>query len=400
MTKPFLPYGTQWIDEADVAAVVDCLRGPLLTQGPYIEKFETELCRATGAAHAVAVGSGTAALHLAALCTLAPGETVLTTPNSFVATSNAILYAGARPRFVDIAPDGGIDLDRVAAALEADRSIRALFPVHFGGRMADPERLAALRARFGLRIVEDCAHALGAFRAGAGGAVFRAGDCAHADAAILSFHPVKHITTAEGGALLTNDGEIARRARRLRSHGIERERFADPAAAFDESGERNPWYYEMAELGFHYRMCDLQAALGLSQIAKLDLFLERRRALAARYCALLADDPRIRPLHPFDPGSAYHLFVVRIDFAGAGIGRGALMRALAARGIGTQVHYIPIHRQPHYRALGCGDAPTPEMDRCYGECLSLPLFPRMADPDVDRVVAALRECLDAGRRSA
>lgn len=393
MADAFLPYGTQWIDEEDVAAVADCLRSSHLTQGPRVPEFEAALRRATGAAHAVAVSSGTAALHLSALALLSPGERAITTPNSFVATSNAILLAGARPVFVDIQGDGGIDLDLAEWELERDPTIRALFPVDFGGRMTDPDRLARLRAKFGVIVVEDCAHSLGATCAGSGGATVRAGACRDADAAILSFHPVKHVTTGEGGAILTNDEAIARRARLLRSHGIERSTFADGGRAFDEAGEANPWYYEMNELGFHYRMSDLQAALGLSQLRKLDRFLAKRRALAARYVERLAGHPLVSPLHPFDPGAAYHLFVVRIDFARAGVRRGALMRELSARGIGSQVHYLPIHRQPYYRSLGHGGEATPAMDRYYEECLSLPLFPKMEAEDADRVVAELSSLL-------
>ena len=319
----FIPYGRQWLGAEEIAAVEAVLGGDLLTTGPRVAEFERALAAYCGARYAVAVSSGTAALHLASLALLRPGDKVLTTPNSFLATANAILYAGARPLFVDIGKDGNLDLELCAERLRRDSRIKALYAVHFSGRPCAQEKLARLQAEFGVTILEDCAHSLGADCDGG-----RAGGCHHSRAAILSFHPVKNITTGEGGAITTNDEKLYRRLLRLRNHGIERKEFQNRKLALDENGRPNPWYYEMTELGFNYRITDIQCALGLVQLGKLDGFLARRRELAQGYDRAFAGHPAIRPLYPFDRRSAYHLYVVRIAFEQLSVTRAQLFERL------------------------------------------------------------------------
>lgn len=385
---PFLPYGRQSIDDEDIAAVVAVLRGDWLTQGPEVDAFEQDLARAVGARHAVAFSNGTAALHAACFAAgVGPGDEVITAPMTFAASANCACYVGARPVLVDVEPTAGT-MDPEALERAITPRTRAVIPVHYTGQ---PARLAEIRAiarRHGLRVIEDAAHALGATCEGR-----PIGACEPGDMAMFSFHPVKHVTTGEGGAISTDDPELAERLRIFRTHGITR----DPRRLRRESP--GPWYHEQIELGYNYRLTDLQCALGRSQLRKLGRFVARRRELAARYDAQLAGDGRgalrgVRPLGRL-PGSehAFHLYVARIDFAGLGITRGQVMDALRARGIGTQVHYIPVYRHPYHAEAGWTPAMFPVAERLYAEVLSLPLFPAMADEDVDRVVAALREVL-------
>jgi perosamine synthetase len=398
-----LPYGRQWIDEDDVTAVVACLRGDWLTQGPLIEKFEQGLCEATGARYAVAVSSGTAALHVAALAAgVGPGDTGVTSAVTFVASANCVAYCGGEPHFADVDPETGLlSLDslrqRVDALTEAGRPPKLLVPVDLAGQPADLPGVRHIADRCGAVVVEDAAHSLGgAYRHG--GREYRAGCCAHTEMAILSFHPVKHITTAEGGAVLTNDPRLAGRLRDLRSHGIHR----DPARLTQP--DEGPWYYEQAALGYHYRITDLQCALGLSQLGKLGRFVARRNEIARRYDAALAEPPlagwlsRPRTL-PATARHAYHLYPVRLVRAAGETDaalaerRKGLYLALRERKILTQVHYIPVPMQPYYRG-GPGDraGDWSGARAYYNSCLSLPMFPRMIDADVDRVVEALRAC--------
>jgi len=372
----FIPYGRQWIDEADIRAVVETLQSDFLTTGPKVSEFEEAVAAYCGAKYAVAVCNGTAALHLASLALLNPGERVLTTPNSFLATSNAILYAGAKPVFVDIGEDGNIDLDLCEEALRKDPSIRAVYAVHFSGNPVKQEKLARLKAEFGVTILEDCAHSVGAEYAG-----IKAGSCTHSDASVFSFHPVKHMTTGEGGMVTTNDGALYEKIKILRNHGMVK------------TPDMKPWEYEMRALGFNYRITDIQCALGLSQLEKLDRFIARRRELARRYDEAFADHPLIRPLYPCNDRSSYHLYVVLIDFDRVGIDRETLFLRMRERGIGLQVHYMPINRQPYYRDLGYGEEPIPVMDRYYAHCVSLPLYPALRDGEQDYVVEALKELL-------
>ncbi|WP_456392308.1 UDP-4-amino-4,6-dideoxy-N-acetyl-beta-L-altrosamine transaminase [Nitratifractor sp.] len=372
----FIPYGKQWIAEDDIEAVVETLRSDYLTTGPKVRAFEKSIAEYCGAQYAVAVSSGTAALHLASLALLEEGEKVLTTPNSFLATSNALLYAKARPIFVDIAPEGNIDLDLCEEALKKDPTIKAIYPVAFSGRMLDQESLAYLREKYAVKILEDCAHAIGAEAEG-----IKAASCVNSDCSILSFHPVKHMTTGEGGAVTTNDPDLYRQILLLRNHGM-----------LKSSGMK-PWEYEMHTLGFNYRITDMQCALGLSQLKKLDRFIHRRIALAKNYDAAFSDT-LVNPLYRYDGRSSYHLYVVRVDFERTKITKEELFIAARERGIGLQLHYIPINKQPYYRSLGYGEEPTPVMDRYYREAFSLPIYPKLTDEQQRYVIETILDLLD------
>ncbi len=396
----FLPYGRQSVDEDDVAAVVAVLRGDFLTQGPTVDAFEKALAARVGVTHAVACANGTAALHLAYLALgLEAGDAVVVPANTFLATASAARLTGAEIAFADVDPETGLmRVEHAAAALARARAAgwrpRALAPVHFAGQCADMDQLGALAEAEGLAVVEDACHALGA-RSGA----VPVGACDRSAMAVFSFHPVKTVAAGEGGAVTTNDAKLAARLRLFRNHGMTRDPadFTDPQAGFAASGAANPWYYEMAEPGFNYRLTDIQSALALSQLARLDAFIARRRHLMDLYAERLAPlAPLARPLARAgwcDP--AWHLCVARIDFAAAGVERAVVMAALRARGVGTQVHYIPVHRQPYWRKRH-GDLALPGADAYYARTLSLPLFPAMADADVDRVVGALEVALRRG----
>lgn len=406
---PFLPYGQQSIDEADIAAVAAALRSPLLTQGPAVEAFEHALAARLGAGAAVVCANGTAALHLAALgLGLGPGDAVVVPAVTFLATANAMRFTGAEVAFADVDPDTGLLTPEhaeaaIARAEAAGWTVRAVIPVQLAGQTVAPEPLAALAAAHGLAVVEDACHALGSTVRAADGTAVPVGACRWSTMATFSFHPVKIIATGEGGAVATNDPVLAARLRRLRSHGMvrESEAFEDAKLAFDggADGAANPWYYEMPELGFNYRLSDLQCALGLSQLDRLDAFVAARRALAGRYDRLLAPlAPLLRPLGRVPGGDpAWHLYVVLIDFAALGRSRAALMTALRQRGIGTQVHYIPVHRQPYYRRR-YGALALPGAESYYRRALSLPLFPGMTTADVYRVAATLSELIGPALR--
>lgn len=393
-----LPYGRQWITAEDEAAVVAALRSDWLTQGPRVEEFEAGLARATGARHAVAVSSGTAALHLAYLAVgVAPGQVVATSPLTFVATANAAVYCGARPEFVDVEPDTLCLSPRaLEKRLEGGWRPAVVVPVHFAGLPADLDKIGALAERFGFAVVEDACHALGA-RSLLRGAWGTVGDGRVAAATVLSFHPVKHITSGEGGAVLTNHDEVARRVRTLRSHGVAREGFRCPEQCVGPGGAPRPWYYEMQDLGFNYRITDLQCALGLAQLARLPDFVKRRRELAARYAASLAplvSEGLLRlPAEVSGRESSWHLYPVRIPSR-----RDEAYLALREAGILAQVHYTPVHLQPYYReSFGTGPGDCPAAEAYFEEGLSLPLFPAMGDDDLDRVVDRLAISLRTAR---
>jgi UDP-4-amino-4,6-dideoxy-N-acetyl-beta-L-altrosamine transaminase len=400
-----LPYGRQALDEVDIAAVVDVLRSDFLTTGPVVDAFEQAFSRRIDAPHAVACSSGTAALHLAALALgLGPGDSVIVPTITFLATANAARYVGAEVIFADVNPDNGVmepeHLER-ALAFNADKRIAAVFPVHLAGQPADPEGVAAVAERAGLRVVEDACHALGT-RYNSNGAAASVGACLHADMTVFSFHPVKTIACGEGGMVTTRDADLDRRLRRSRNHGMVHEAsdMENSAAAFDSDGTLNPWYYEMPDVGFNYRLSDVHAALGLSQLGKLDRFLARRRDLVARYDRLLASlDSIIQPVARVAAAEVgWHLYPVLIDFDALGISRRAVMTALRKQGIGTQVHYIPVHEQPYYRGR-YGAADLPGAGSYYRRTLSLPLYPGMADDDVDRVVDALSRAIEGGEKT-
>ncbi|HEY3889341.1 MAG TPA: UDP-4-amino-4,6-dideoxy-N-acetyl-beta-L-altrosamine transaminase [Caulobacteraceae bacterium] len=390
----FLPYGRQTIEDDDVAAVVEALRADYLTTGPRVEAFEAAFAETVGARHAVACSSGTAALHLAMLALdLKAEEAVIAPAITFAATANCARYQGAEVVFADVDPDTGLMTpETVEAALGRldGRRLAAVLPVHLAGAAVDLPGIRHLAG--GAPLVEDACHALGTTMS-FGNMPEQVGDGRHGAMACFSFHPVKTITTAEGGMVTTNDARLAERLRLLRSHGIVR----DPAQFRDPPAAPQPWLYEMQTLGYNYRLPDLLCALGISQLAKLPRFARRRRALAIRYWSLLARlSPVVRALAP-PPGCdpALHLFIVLIDFAAAGLTRAEVMSGLAARGVGSQVHYIPVHRQPYYRDR-YGDLDLPGADAYYARCLSLPLYPGMTDSDPDRVVEALAEVLGLG----
>jgi dTDP-4-amino-4,6-dideoxygalactose transaminase len=355
-----LSYGRQTIDQADIDAVVAALRGDWLTQGPAIEAFESKLCEVTGAAHAVAFTSGTAALHgAAAAAGLRAGDVVATSALTFSASAACARYVGATPTLLDIDP-ATLNLDPASVPASVD----ALVAVHYAGLPVD---LSKLRHRPRI-VIEDACHALGA-RTPDG----PVGNCAHADLAAFSFHPVKPITTGEGGAVTTNSPDLADELRRFRNHGIVR------------LPEVDPWYYEVRSLGLNYRLTDLQAALGASQLDKLDALIARRNEIAERYRAGLAGTSVVLP--PAAPEGwrhGYHLFAIRVPE------RRRVYDALAAQGIGTQVHYVPLHRHPVYADLGFGPEDLPNTEAAYAGLLSIPMHPSLTDADVDRVIDALR----------
>lgn len=384
MTDAVLPYGRQTIEDDDIAAVAEALRADFLTTGPRVEAFERAFADTVGAPHAVACANGTAALHLAMLALdVAEGEVCIAPSITFLATANCARFVGAEVVFADVDPDTGLMTpDTLADALvrAGGRRVRAVLPVHLRGDVAELPALGALAAEAGAVLVEDAPHALGSTM-NFGGLNERVGDCRHSAMATFSFHPVKTIATGEGGMITTRDDRLAERLRRLRSHGMVR-----PPGA-------EPWWYEMPELGFNYRLPDVLCALGLSQLGKLKRFVARRRALAERYAERLAALPAVRlAATPAWSDPALHLLVALIDFEGAGRSRLAVAEALRARGVGSQVHYIPVHRQPYYRQR-YGELALPGAEAWYARCLSLPLFPGMADDDVDRVVDALAAAL-------
>ncbi|MDE1145435.1 MAG: UDP-4-amino-4,6-dideoxy-N-acetyl-beta-L-altrosamine transaminase [Azospirillaceae bacterium] len=401
-TQPFLPYGRQAIDEDDIAAVTAVLRGDWLTQGPTVTRFEQAFADAVGARHAVACANGTAALHLAFMAlNLEPGDAVVVPTVTFLATANAARYCGAEVAFADVDAQTGL-MGRAQAETAIARAeargwrVRALAPVHLAGQAADMASLAALAHERGLAIVEDACHAVGSSLTGTDGQPVAIGACDRSAMACFSFHPVKTIAAGEGGMVTTNDDALAQALRRYVSHGMVRDaaQFQDGEAAFDAKGAANPWYYEMPEPGYNYRLTDIQAALGLSQMAKLDRFARRRRDLVARYDAALAPlAPTIRPAGRSGGEPAWHLYVALFDFERLGQDRAAIMGRLRNAGVGTQVHYIPVHRQPYYRAR-YGALDLAGAEGWYGACLSLPLYPAMTDGDVDRVVAAVSRAAD------
>ena len=371
----FIPYGKQSIDEDDINSVVEVLKSDFLTTGPKIKEFEEELCRYTNAKYCVAVANGTAALHLASLVLLNKGDKVITTPNSFVATSNSILYVEAKPIFVDIKEDGNIDLDLCEEELKKDSSIKAIYVVNFSGNIVNQKKLKYLKESYNIKILEDCAHSLGATFEG-----IKAGSCENSDCSILSFHPVKHITTGEGGAVTTNSKEIYEKLLELRAHGIKR--LPDFA----------PWYYEMHSLGFNYRITDMQAALGISQLKKLDSFVKRRKEIALKYDKAFLNSV-VKPLYSFTKNSSYHLFVVKVDFSKLNISKVELFNKMREKNIGLQLHYIPINKQPYYKSLGYGNEDTPIMNIYYDECFSLPMYSSLSNEEQEYVIKTLFEVL-------
>lgn len=379
MTERFLPYGRQCIDDADIEAVTRVLKSDYLTSGPEIDAFEREFEAATGANHAVACSNGTAALHLAlAGLGVGAGDICIVPTITFVATANAVRYCGGEVVFADVDPVTGL-MTRATLAdamARAGGPVRAILPVHLGGQCCDMAAIADLARESGAAIVEDSCHAIGTRRAGG-----QVGDGRFCDAATFSFHPVKTIAAGEGGAITTNDAELADRLRRLRSHGITRE-----ASEFVGNADE-PWRQELHELGWNYRLPDINAALLRSQLSKLERFAARRRELAAIYDRGFSRfDEHVQPVMRLpDQDPCWHLYVLRIDFEALGTTRIAVMNALRERGIGTQVHYIPVHTQKYYD----DQAPLAGAAEYYRTCLSIPLFVGMSDDEAHRVVRAV-----------
>lgn len=385
-----IPYGRQDITQADIDAVVSVLQSDFLTQGPMVPRFEQSVAQHVGASHALAMNSATSALHVACLALgLGNGDWLWTTPITFVASANCGLYCGARVDFVDIDPRT-YNLCPQALARKLEQAERdgklpkVVVAVHLCGQPCDMLAIHALAQRYGFKIIEDASHAIGGKYQGE-----FIGNCRYSDITVFSFHPVKIITTAEGGMALTNDAELANKMALLRSHGITR----DPAQMTHEAD--GPWYYQQIDLGFNYRMTELQAALGVTQMERLDQFVARRHQLARRYDDLLAGLPVTTPWQHPDSYSGLHLYVIRLQLDKIGKTHGQVFEALRELGIGVNLHYIPVHTQPHYQRMGFGSGDFPEAERYYAEAISLPMFQTMTEAQQDEVIAALRKAISA-----
>ena len=384
----FIPYGRQSVSEEDIAAVVDVLKSDFLTQGPVVPAFEKAVASYCGAGHGVAANSATSALHIACMALdVGPGDSVWTSPLTFVASSNAALYCGARVDFVDVDPRTynmcpAKLAEKLEQAAKGGTLPKVIIPVHLTGQSCDMAAIHALASRYGIRIIEDASHAIGgSYRDQFVGA------CEFSDIAVFSFHPVKIVTTGEGGMAMTNDAELARRMASGRSHGVTR----DPELLqLDDPG---PWYYEQHTLGYNYRMTDINAALGLSQLGRLPAFIEQRRAIAQSYDEAFAQLPVTTPWQHPDAASAWHLYVVRIDPARASKPHRAVFEELRQGGIGVNLHYIPVYLQPYYRDLGFAPGHCPEAEAYYAQAISLPMFPTLTDEQQSKVVAALAQAV-------
>ena len=371
-------YGKQTVETIDIQAVTDTLQSDWLTQGPKVSAFEAALAEYCGARYAVVVANGTAALHLANLVMdLQPGDGVITTPITFLATANSVIYCGGQPYFSDVDQDTiNIDPMAVKKTLDSVPGMKGIIPVHFAGVVADMEKINEIARQNDLWIIEDACHALGGNWIDAKGDKHRVGDCSYSDMTVFSFHPVKQITTGEGGAILTNNENLYQRLLKLRTHGMTK----DPSQLEENHGD---WYYEMPELGYNYRITDIQCALGLIQLQRNDVWVARRRELVSRYDAAFAALDEIRPQsHTDSEGSySYHLYVVRAR------NRKKLYDFLKVRGINTQVHYIPVHLQPYYRErFGYGRGDFPVAEEYYNQALSLPLYPLLTDKEQDYII--------------
>jgi UDP-4-amino-4,6-dideoxy-N-acetyl-beta-L-altrosamine transaminase len=391
-----IPYGRQSIDEEDIAAVVEVLRSDWLTQGPKVKEFEEALASRCGAKHCVAVANGTVALHLACLAlAVKEGDVGITSPLSFVASANCIAYCGGKPEFADIDRSRlCLSPDKVEEYCKTHKAPKVVIPVDFAGAPADLPRFKELSEKYGFQSVEDAAHAIGA-RYTFEGREYACGSCAHTDLAIFSFHPVKTITTGEGGAILTNEDELAVKLRRLASHGVEKDssKFVPGHSKIVTQHQFPAWYHEMQDLGFNARITDIQSALGMSQLKRLDEFKSKRQQLVRKYNEAFDELERreivLRPPWPENTDPCYHLYTLRLG-AACKISRDDLFLALRNRGIHCQVHYIPIYRQPYYvDRFGVMPERFPETEKYFASCLSLPLFPDMDETTFDYVITAV-----------
>ena len=388
LDQQFIPYGRQTLTEADIAAVERVLRGPFLTQGPAVPAFEQAVAAKLGAQYGVAVNSATSALHIACLALgLGPGDRLWTSPITFVASANCGRYCGADIDFVDIDPATGL-MSVAALALKLEQAAcdghlpKILVPVHLAGTSCDMAGISEFANRYGILVIEDASHSIGG--------LYReepVGNCRYSAITVFSFHPVKIITTGEGGMATTNDPLLAQRMAGLRSHGIVRE-----AERFELS-PAGPWAYEQQDLGFNYRMTDLQAALGLSQLSRLDAYVERRHEIAQAYDRQLAGLPLTLPWQHPDSYSGLHLYVVRLRLDQVRLTHRAVFEALRARGLGVNLHYIPVHTQPYYQRLGFRVGQYPEAERYYAEAISLPMYATLTDAQQQEVVRVLREVI-------
>lgn len=383
-----IPYGRQTISQSDIDAVSDVLRSDWLTQGPVVPRFEAAVAQRVNAHYAVAVNSATSALHIACLALeLGPSDLLWTSPNTFVASANCGRYCGADIDFVDIDP-ATLNMsvaalsEKLAEARRRGRLPKVVVPVHFAGEPTEQEAIWALAKEYGFRVLEDASHAIGASVQGE-----PVGSCRWSDITVFSFHPVKIITTAEGGMALTNDATLAQRMAMLRSHGITRD-----ISLMDKQAD-GAWYYEQQMLGFNYRMTDMQAALGLSQLANLESWLERRHQLADVYDAAFANLPLILPHRSSNARSALHLYVVQVDSERSPVDRKTLFDHLRSADIGVNVHYIPVHTQPDFRRLGFAPGDFPNSEAYYARCLSLPMYASLSDADQRYVIDKIRELL-------
>lgn len=394
-----IPYGKHYLDEDDIKAVVDVLRNGALTQGPKVAEFERAISKYTGSKYAVAVSSGTAALHLACMAAdISIGDELLTTPNTFVASANCAVYVGATPIFADIDPlTLNLEIAELQAKCKQSPKLKAVIPVHFAGLPCDMRRIKSIATEFNLKLIEDASHALGAtYEDGS-----RVGNCQYSDMTVFSFHPVKGIASGEGGMITTNDEILLQRLLKLRSHGICKGNFEFPGiGALDnqlvkpesavEDGELRMWYYEMQELGYNYRITDIQSALAISQMKKIDSFIERRRELVSNYDSAFQEIDLISSTQlKGRQQSSHHIYVVQFDFNRLGITRHKLMKHLSENGIGTQVHYIPVPMQPFYESRGYRISDYPNTYMYYQMALSIPLYYGLSDEEQGKVIDLL-----------
>jgi perosamine synthetase len=385
----YIPYGRQSIDEDDIREVVKVLKSDWLTQGDTVRKFEEALARYCGVKYAVAVSSGTAALHLACLASgLKKGDEAITSPITFLATPNSIIYAGAKPVFADIDYDT-VNINSEEIKKNITKKTKAILPVHFAGLPCNMPEISKIAEKHNLIVIEDACHALGA-EYKADGKWIKVGSCRHSDMTAFSFHPVKHITTGEGGAITTNNKKIYEKLKILRNHGIDKNKIVI---------KKRPWYYEMRNLGFNYRITDFQCALGISQLKKIRGFINRRVKIADTYSNFFKNIKGLET--PFDVNnfkSSWHIYILKINYEYFKLSRQKLMDVLKKQGIATQVHYIPVYRQPFYKKFTFDLRDYPNAENYYKRALTVPIYPKMTDRDADRVMISLKKALKNGTR--